>query len=1117
MEKALRYLNEDVLRYGRNRNHLNQTIADYITGKIQFEEAAKVVDQEANVGWCGDNEGQLLAALIKESGYTDEMKRFLKILRRVLLINSRNCLPIMISNTELDILKFYDDGGLGEEALIEDMSRCLMNRRYGRILRNQPGALPEADEGQGKGGGYVTLLAERYRTRPDVFEKLADGGDYFFMTYLYCDNPPKYKEYGDRIIEFSSKKHVWDDGAAYNDEYKATSFFYAFLIFFDKRNELVNAAVAHMMNDNYVRTLYCLKSVGNVRRDAFVDIGEALAIEGVIPMGEFLNYIIVHLEYSPTVRALVVKHEKAAFEEVAHFERMNAKGLGFTKEWLKYLYAFWEVGTHIDKANVVANELVDVFCDYFHDADGLRDFLTVKSHVAPKTKRKKLDRDATIHRYVNHVAALHGAGAFSKRLYEFMVVNDVWLTDEVDDAMNDLGADLRTWYLTLMLTREQLVGRLAQKLALALESVNAEYYGPLYKEWIAGAVGNDLSLYVKAFKKASASVKVYFIQTVYDADPDYDKQFLIDALGDGSKSVQNVAIEYFSSNIKARTYIEPLLQAKKKATRDNAAKLMAIYDAMRDNGDAGIAPAKFGEDVVVEKPTEAFNPLAYCTTNVPSSAGKNIAWTNFDGLPKVRMANSNDVADDVIIVGYLYLILSQTEMVLPPAAAKIRKCLNKDDLCQLGQTLYANWKNDGGNAKRRGVLIIAAMDGDDAFIRTLKADIEDWAKSSRGKLAADAVRAMALQGGDFALMTVDSMAKKFFHKQVRTAAEESFAFAAEQLGIDPEVLADKIVPSLGFDDKGEQTIDYGTRQFTAVINPDLQITIKKDDGKTIKSLPAPGANDDGERAAKAKAEFSAMKKTLKSVVGIQCQRLELALAENRTWSKDEWSKLFVENPIMNMFAIGLVWGLYGEDGSLSLSFRYMEDGSFTDVDENAADISEADGGPVRIGLCHPLDLGEEATARWREQLSDYEVKQPIEQLSRKVFPLADDKKGDTEVADFHGATTYLSSLLGKLQKFGWRRGSVQDAGSYDTFYKEEKKSGVGVQLKFDGSYMGADASEPATVYNAKFYKAGTVVYGSYCYDEIKDEDAVKLADVPPRLYSEICYDIERATLKRISE
>ena len=44
-----------------------------------------------------------------------------------------------------------------------------------------------------------------------------------------------------------------------------------------------------------------------------------------------------------------------------------------------------------------------------------------------------------------------------------------------------------------------------------------------------------------------------------------------------------------------------------------------------------------------------------------------------------------------------------------------------------------------------------------------------------------------------------------------------------------------------------------------------------------------------------------------------------------------------------------------------------------------------------------------------------------------------------------------------------------------------------------------------------FYRAGTVEHGSYVYDEPKKEDILPLDQVPARYYSEVVYQLEKAT------
>ena len=76
----------------------------------------------------------------------------------------------------------------------------------------------------------------------------------------------------------------------------------------------------------------------------------------------------------------------------------------------------------------------------------------------------------------------------------------------------------------------------------------------------------------------------------------------------------------------------------------------------------------------------------------------------------------------------------------------------------------------------------------------------------------------------------------------------------------------------------------------------------------------------------------------------------------------------------------------------------MEDGSFNTVDEDEYEFP-AEG---MIGLVHPIELSEEDLSAWREQLSDYEVIQPVEQLERPVYRIAKDEENQKEMTRFGG-------------------------------------------------------------------------------------------------------------------
>ncbi|PAV46601.1 hypothetical protein CK486_17800, partial [Pseudomonas sp. HAR-UPW-AIA-41] len=81
-------------------------------------------------------------------------------------------------------------------------------------------------------------------------------------------------------------------------------------------------------------------------------------------------------------------------------------------------------------------------------------------------------------------------------------------------------------------------------------------------------------------------------------------------------------------------------------------------------------------------------------------------------------------------------------------------------------------------------------------------------------------------------------------------------------------------------------------------------------GKSVKNLPQVAKSDDEQKATDAREQFKLLKKQLKTVVTNQKTRLEAALSQNRMWEAEKWEKLFVDNVIMQSFAIGLVWGVY---------------------------------------------------------------------------------------------------------------------------------------------------------------------------------------------------------------
>lgn len=594
------------------------------------------------------------------------------------------------------------------------------------------------------------------------------------------------------------------------------------------------------------------------------------------------------------------------------------------------------------------------------------------------------------------------------------------------------------------------------------------------------------------------------------------KAGLLDCAGDSSKQIQELLLAVLSAHTDWTGDFARMLKSKKAAER-----LLAVGVSRRLGG--ALRPA-LEEALAVEKSAKVVDAIRSALGQADSAPGEALAespdelaarvlkggkkrriqWILDTPLPILHRRDGSEAGEDrraALMVAYCDLgRIGRSE-----TAAELAKDLNEADLMSLAHEVYEKWLAEGAQSKTKWVLPFAAAFGGPAMTPKLTRAIHNWPQHSRGAIACDAVAALALSPDPAALLTVDAISRKFKFRQVKTAAGQALENAAGELGITAEELADRIVPDLGFAADGKRVFDYGPRSFTVRLTPTLELEITNDGGKAVKNLPAPGKTDDAEKADAAYSAFKLMKKQIKTTVTAQKARLEAALSALRCWTADAWRALFVGNPIMHQFAMSLIWGVY-QDGRLQTTFRYMEDGSFNTVDEEEYQLPDN----ALIGLAHPVELDAETLEGWKRQLEDYEITQSIPQLDRPVYRLEAGLEQARSLERFGGKKLNGLSLSGKLQGLGWYRGSVEDAGIFYTFYREDAALRMGVELNFSGCYVGGE-NDTVTVYEATFYRSGTVRRGSYCYDAPTAENTFALGDVPPRYYSEIVYQLERAT------
>ena len=578
---------------------------------------------------------------------------------------------------------------------------------------------------------------------------------------------------------------------------------------------------------------------------------------------------------------------------------------------------------------------------------------------------------------------------------------------------------------------------------------------------------------------------------------------------EGERVIEPLALSLAHTNADARLAAVQALrriggdQARALLTaRLDGEKSLKVKQAILDV--VGVAAVVASSEADAASPVEALSAEAEAT--LKRVAKPALPWFDAAQMPGLRWKDGGPVPQ--VVVNYLLYLQSRVKQsALDTRLQQALPLIDRSASGDLALALFNGWMGQGAASTEAWCLPFVCALADERLVYPLRQSIDGWAKGTRGAIAAKAVAAMALIESDLALAEINDLAERVKHSQVKTAAQKALTDAANHRSITLDELADLIVPNLGLDEQGQRVFDYGPRQFTVRLQLDQTIQITDNAGKSLTTLPKPGARDDESKAKAALAAWSLLKKHVPQVMKMQAQRLENTLISQRAWSVARWQALFLKHPVLRSFAITLVWGVVAaEPSGFQLVFRPLEDGSLTDAEDNAIELP-AEG---QIRMVHPVELDESVRSAWLQHLTDYEVTPPFPQLNRPVVRVNPEEREARWWETYKGYVMNGGALKGRFQKAGWERGSVQDGGAYYTLWKAFPAAGIQAVLETTGLGVGYEQEFSTAIKRLAFAQADTIKRGSYIYDELREQDTriIKLSDVPPIIFSEIAADVQ---------
>ncbi|CAN1211694.1 DUF4132 domain-containing protein [Tumidithrix helvetica PCC 7403] len=409
----------------------------------------------------------------------------------------------------------------------------------------------------------------------------------------------------------------------------------------------------------------------------------------------------------------------------------------------------------------------------------------------------------------------------------------------------------------------------------------------------------------------------------------------------------------------------------------------------------------------------------------------------------------------------------------------------------------------GSAIKEKGVLAMVASCGGASVIPF----VSNYLQTYYGRRAAQcmALLQMLVWVEDFsAIQLLLSVAKRFRTKSIQEEAQKCVEILADRKGWSTDELGDRTIPTLGFDEKAELVLEYGDssqdascRKFTAKLDRDFSFVLYNPEGKAIKSLPEPRKDEDAEAVKEAKKLLSDAKKQLKSLLTLQKERLYEAMCTQRSWQFRDWDLFLNKHPVISRYCQALVWSVYNGE-AISQTFRPLEDGTLTDVEDNAVTIPPE----ATIRLAHASLLDRELSGSWQTHFADYEVVPLFSQFGQDTYILPEEKAQTTEISDFEGYMVETFQIRGKATKLGYTRGQAQDGG----WFYDYRKSFAGLKLEaviqFTGNFL-PEENRPAALEKLSFQRLEENTQDYYYR-----QPALPLIEIPPVLLSEVWNDLK---------
>jgi hypothetical protein len=632
---------------------------------------------------------------------------------------------------------------------------------------------------------------------------------------------------------------------------------------------------------------------------------------------------------------------------------------------------------------------------------------------------------------------------------------------------------------------------------------------------------------VEAALGASKQVRAS-AQRVLDKHPDR-LSFACEGLANGRAEARIAAAQWLT-RLKDRAAVEPLEQALEREKNDAAQG--AILTALEATG----AP--------LDRFLSPKGLLKAADAGLKKGIPQDIAWFPFGHQPRVRwQAKGEPVAEDIL----RWLLVQSCRLKTPEPGALLRRycaMFRAEDREALAAFVLSAWiahdlsppscetaeeraradalqmhawiarypkgyegsplkdmtvdqlvahylpghlRRPAGSAiGSKGVLALAAACGGAGIVPMIQQYLKEWYgnRAAQGKAL---IQMLAWVDHPAATQLMLSVGSRFRTKGFQEEATRQAQLLAERKGWTLDQLADRTIPTAGFDESRTLELDYGGRTFIARLREDMTIGVEAADGKPISALPDARKDDDEAKVKEAKKRLAAARKEIKGILTLQKDRLYEAMCTGRAWRYEDWSVYLLQHPVVQRHCQRVVWRAL-ENGKIARTFRPLDDGTLTDADDTPVTLAP----DAAVCLAHDTNCDAPVCQAWQKHFEDYGITPLFQQFGKGTYTLPDDRREATSLGDFEGHMLDAFKLRGAAGKLGYMRGATEDGGWFYAYTKRFASLGVEAVVGFSGNPL-PEENRKVALTGLSFRRGGGA--------------EVPLGDVPSGILSECWNDM----------